>query len=198
MRGDACHDRRVATIALFHSVYGLSPAVLAAAERLRSARHVVVTPDLYAGPVAASIDEGFALSDRVGWETIMRRARQTVRDLPADTVLAGLSMGAGVVGGLLAERGDTAGLLLLHGIGGQPAAVRAGLPVHLHVADPDELFPPADVAAWRDAMTNADARVQVHTYPGVGHLFTDPDTADFDRQASELAWQRSVAFLGSL
>jgi dienelactone hydrolase len=36
------------TIALFHSVCGL-PAVLAAAERLRSAGHVVVAPDLYAG-----------------------------------------------------------------------------------------------------------------------------------------------------
>jgi dienelactone hydrolase len=47
-------------------------------------------------------------------------------------------------------------------------------------------------------MTHAGARVRVHTYPGAGHLFTDPDTPDYDAQASELAWQRSPALLGSL
>jgi dienelactone hydrolase len=47
-------------------------------------------------------------------------------------------------------------------------------------------------------MTGAGAAVRVHTYPGAGHLFTDPDTTDFDRPAAELAWQRSLAFLGSL
>jgi dienelactone hydrolase len=91
------------SIALFHSMYGLRPAVLAAAERLRAVGHVVVVPDLYEGPVAASMDEGSALMRRVGWETILRRARRAVRDLPAGAVLAGLSMGAGVVGGLLAD-----------------------------------------------------------------------------------------------
>jgi dienelactone hydrolase len=188
----------VATVALFHSVYGLRPAVLAAADRLRSAGHVVVAPDLYAGPVAASIEEGYALAERVGWETIMRRARDAVRDLPADTVLAGLSMGAGVVDGLLPERGDTAGLLLLHGIGGDPAAVRAGLPVHLHVSAADELFPPTAVATWHDALADAGAAVRVHAYPGVGHLFTDPGTPDYDEPAADLAWQRSLTFLDSL
>ncbi len=188
----------MATIVLFHSVYGLRPAVHATAERLRSAGHVVVTPDLYAGQVAASVDDGFALSKRIGWETIVRRARKAVRDLPADTVLAGLSMGVGVVYALLAERGDAAGILLLHGIGGQAAVVRAGLPVQLHMADPDELFPPVEVTAWRTAMVRAGATVEVHTYPGVGHLFTDPDIPDHDHHAADLAWQRSLDFLGSL
>jgi hypothetical protein len=90
----AWHDRMVATIALFHSVYGPRPAVPAAAELLRSAGQVVVTPDLYAGEVAASIDDGFALSERVCWETIMWRAHRAVRDLPPNAVLAGLSMGS--------------------------------------------------------------------------------------------------------
>ncbi|MCW6003463.1 dienelactone hydrolase family protein [Micromonospora sp. CPCC 205371] len=185
-------------IALFHSVYGLSPAVLAAAELLRAAGHLVVAPDLYAGQVAASIEEGFALSDRIGWETIMQRARDAIRDRPADTVLAGFSMGAVVAGELLADRRNTAGLLLYHGIGGDPAVVRAGLPVHLHIAEQDDLFPPADVSAWRSAMTDAGAAVQVHSYPGAGHLFTDPDSTDYDEPASKLVWHRTLTFLGSV
>ncbi|MDG4823237.1 dienelactone hydrolase family protein [Asanoa sp. WMMD1127] len=188
----------MATIALFHSVYGLRPAVLDAAERLRHAGHVVVAPDLYGGSVADALDEGFALSERIGWETIMRRARQALAGLPDATVLAGLSMGTGVVGDLLPDRRETAGLLLLHGIGADPAAARPGLPVHLHIADPDALFPPATVTGWRDALTDGGAAVWVHTYPAVGHLFTDPDTSDYDAPAADLAWRRSLDFLAAL
>lgn len=191
-------DDLVPHIALFHSVYGLRPAVLVAAEMLRAAGHRVVTPDLYAGQVATSIDEGFALSDRVGWTTIMHRARQATRDLPPDAVLAGLSMGAGVAGDLLADRRETAGVLLLHGTGGDPSLARAGMPVQLHIADPDELFPPAQVAEWSTAMRAAGAVVEAHAYPGVGHFFTDPDTPDHNAAAAALAWRRARHFLDGL
>lgn len=144
------------------------------------------------------MEEGFALSDRIGWEVIMRRAHDAVRDLPGDTVLAGFSMGVGVVAGLLPHRRCTAGLLLLHGLGGDPASVRSGLPVHLHIAGQDDLFPPGAVRAWRSAMADAGAAVRVHTYPGAGHLFTDPDTPDYDEPATKLVWRRTSAFLESL
>ncbi|HEX5595843.1 MAG TPA: dienelactone hydrolase family protein [Micromonosporaceae bacterium] len=183
------------SIALFHSVYGLRPAVLAAADRLRAAGHRVVTPDLYAGQVADTVDDGFALLDRIGVDLVFERARAAARELPGDTVLAGFSMGAGISGGLLAERPDAAALLLLHGIAGDPAALRAGLPVQLHIADPDEYDPPEEVAGWRDRMTDGGARVEVFGYPGVGHLYTDPDVSDHSGPASELTWQRVLDFL---
>jgi len=185
----------VTHVALFHSVYGLRPAVLAAADRFRAAGHQVVAPDLYAGEVADTVDEGFALSERIGWATIMQRARDAVRDLPADTVLAGLSMGTGVVSGLLAERRETAGLLLLHGTGGELPSLRADLPVQLHIAEHDEYFSDADVTAWRTTTAEAGAAVEVFTYPGVGHLFTDPETTDHDGAAAALTWRRSLDFL---
>jgi dienelactone hydrolase len=70
--------------------------------------------------------------------------------------------------------------------------------MQLHIADPDKLFRPADVIAWRDAMTLAGAAVRVHAYPGAGHLFTDPDTPDYDKPATDRAWRRSLIFLGSI
>jgi dienelactone hydrolase len=179
-------------VALFHSVYGLRPAVLETAEVLRAAGHRVVTPDLYGGPVARTIDEGFALSESVGWETILERARQALRALDPDAVLAGLSMGVGVAGAMLAERPGTAGLLLLHGVGGEP---RDRLPVQVHVGAADAMFPPAAVTAWRDA---AGGAVQVYEYAGAAHFFTDPGVHDFNRPAAELAWQRARRFLANL
>lgn len=183
---------------MFHSVYGLRPAVHTAAERLAAAGHHVCIPDLYAGQVADSLDEGFAIAEQIGWTTIMRRARHAVRGLPADTVLAGLSMGAGVAGSLLTDRREAAGLLLLHGTGGQPTTVRRGQPIQLHIAETDEMFPPDQVTAWHTAMTAAGAAVQVHTYPGVRHFFTDPGTADHDPAAAALTWQRAQDFLDNL
>jgi dienelactone hydrolase len=78
---------------------------LRAADHLRAAGHEVVTPDLYAGRTASTLDEGFRLKDhRIGWATIEQRVRQAMQNLPADTVLAGISMGAGVVSTLLPHR----------------------------------------------------------------------------------------------
>src|SRR5437763_1858557 len=117
--------------------------------------HEVLTPDLYAGQTASTLDEGFRLKDhRIGWATIEQRAHQAVHDLPADTVLAGISIGAGVVSTLLPHRPDTAGVLLLHGLAAIPPTARGGLPVQLHVADADEFAPPADVSTWLDAATS--------------------------------------------
>jgi dienelactone hydrolase len=193
------HDGRVAHVVLFHSVYGRRPAVLAAAGRLRAAGHTVIAPDLYAGQLAATVDEGFALCAQIGWPVIVGRARQALDGLPAETVLAGLSMGASVAAALLGERPGVAGLLLLHNTGGRDAEdARPGLPLQLHIADPDVYQPAAEVIAWEQDMTDAGAAVEVFRYPGAGHLFTDPGAPGHDSRAAGLAWRRSLRFLGVL
>ncbi|MEU7924200.1 dienelactone hydrolase family protein [Micromonospora sp. NPDC049801] len=182
-------------VVLFHSVYGLRPAVRAAADRLRAAGHQVTTPDLYGVPAADTVEDGFALLDKIGHELVLDRARAALRDLPPQTVLAGFSMGAGVAGALLAERPDAAALLLLHGTGGAPDVVRPGLPVQLHVADPDPYDAPDEIDEWQRAMTAAGADLTVFRYPGVGHLFTDPALTEYAPDAATALWPRALAFL---
>lgn len=190
------HNRAMATIVLFHSMLGLRSVELRAADRLRAAGHEVITPDLYAHRTASTLDEGFQLKDhRIGWATIEQRAHQAVQNLPADTVLAGISMGAGVVSTLLSHRPDAAGVLLLHGLAPIPTTAREGLPVQLHVADADEFAPPAEVSAWLDAATRTGADVQVFTYQQAGHFFTDPSLPDHNAQATTLTWHRVLDFL---
>ncbi|MFG3713917.1 dienelactone hydrolase family protein [Micromonospora sp. NPDC047730] len=182
-------------VVLFHSVYGLRPAVLTAADRLRAAGHTVVTPDLYGAPAAATVEDGFALLRKIGQDAVLDRAREALREAPADAVLAGFSMGAGVAGAMLAERPDAAALLLLSGVGGEPESVRPGLPVQLHLGDPDDYDAEPEVAQWRRAMTDAGAELSVHRYPGVGHLYTDPHLPDHDATAAAQTWERAIAFL---
>ncbi|MFJ1764343.1 dienelactone hydrolase family protein [Amycolatopsis sp. NPDC088138] len=181
-------------IVVFHSVLGLRLVELGAAERLRAAGHHVVTPDLYAGSTASTLEEGFALMDHVGWTAISARAADAVRDLPADAVLLGVSMGCGVVQSVLPDRPAAAGVVLLHALGAIPASARDGLPVQVHVADPDPIAPPAEVAAWRAVNPAAE----VFTYPGAGHFYTDAEAPDHDETASALTWQRVLDFLRKL
>lgn len=185
----------MAHIALFHSMLGLRPVELGAADRLRAAGHDVVTPDLYAGRTASTLDEGYDLMNGVGWDTITQRAFDAVRDLPADTALVGVSMGAGVVGAVLPQRPDTTLVLLVHGIADIPANARDGLPVELHVSDSDDLFPPAAVDAWLATVNGADVRV--FRYSDSGHFYTDASLPDHNEQAASLTWRRALEFLAS-
>jgi dienelactone hydrolase len=186
----------MASVAIFHSLYGLRPSVLTAAERLRSAGHTVVAPDLYGRPAADSVEEGAALADEVGWDEIVARGRAALRDMPPRTVLAGFSMGAAVADALLPERPHAAGLLLLAGAPITVSRVRPGLRAQLHVADPDHGFVPATtVERWVEGMTAADAIFEVYRYLAVGHLWMDEGLPDHDRFATELVWERCCEFL---
>ncbi|MGI5132247.1 dienelactone hydrolase family protein [Pseudonocardia sp. CA-107938] len=186
----------MAHVVLFHSMLGLRAVERRAADLMRAAGHEVVTPDLYAGRTARTLDEGFVLKDEVvGWATIAQRGREAVQDLPPETVLAGISMGCGVVHELLPDRPDTGAVLLLHGVAVIPTTVRAGLPVHLHVADADLLNPPVRVTAWLDATARTPAHPQLFTYPEGGHFFTDPEQPDHHEPTALRTWQRALDLL---
>ncbi len=183
-------------IALFHSVLGLRPVELLAAERLRRAGHEVLTPDLFGRETAATIDEGFQLIERIGWQTVADRARQALRGVPGETVLLGVSMGAGVVAELWPERPDTLGVLLLHATTALPESARPGLRVQLHAAEPDDFAPPESVAALRRTASEKRVHLEIFRYPGAGHFYTDPELPDHDPAAAELTWRRVLDFLG--
>lgn len=188
----------MATIVLFHSAYGLRPVELDAAERLRGQGHGVLTPDLYDGRVAGTVEEGMAIRDEIGWTRLCERAGRAVAELPADTVLGGFSLGAGIAASLWPSRPQTSAVLLLHGITDIPTKVRDGIPVQLHLADPDPFEPADEVAAWRAAMGRLPVRLEAFRYPGAGHLFADETLADYDAAAAVLMWERVDRLLAAL
>jgi dienelactone hydrolase len=188
----------MATVILFHSVRGLRALERDAAERLRAAGHEVFTPDLYDGRVATSIEEGFALKDEIGWRSLCERAERAVADLPASAVLGGFSMGAAVAASLWAKRPETAGILFLHSIAEIPANARSGLPLQVHLADPDPFEPADEVAGWRAAAARSPIALEVFTYPGAGHLYTDATLPDYDAEAARLTWARVERLLAAV
>jgi dienelactone hydrolase len=187
-------------IMLFHSAYGLRPAVHAAADRLRAAGHQVHVPDLYEGQTAGSAEEAMALRDRIGWEESARRAVAAAAPYSdRGLVYAGISLGAALAQTLAVADEKARGLLLLHGTYEVPEGASVdGLPVQLHVADPDPFEPDDWLNTWYLELGRAGAEIEVHRYRGAGHLYTDPELDDYDAEAAELTWAASLEFLAGL
>ncbi|SMF30603.1 Dienelactone hydrolase [Streptomyces sp. Amel2xC10] len=187
-------------IMLFHSVYGPRPAVRAAADRLRSAGHQVWTPDLFEGRTFDSVEEGMAHNTEIGKDELLRRAVLAAAPYSdRGLVYAGLSLGASIAQTLALGDDKARGLLLLHGTSDlAPNASVDGLPVQLHVAEPDPFETDDWLSAWYLQMGRAGADVEVYRYPGAGHLYTDPDLPDYDEEAAEATWRVALGFLDSL
>lgn len=186
-------------VVLFHSMFGLRPVELAAAERMRLAGHEVVVPDPFDGEtVPGDLDAGFALMERIGWDTIVGRARRSTARVPSHSVLGGFSMGVGVIGALWPEGLDAAGVFCLHAPALVPGGIRAGTPVQLHIGAQDPFAPPDQVAAFRRSADRAGACACVHIYPGVGHYFTDESLAEYDAAATASTWAHVDEMLAEL
>ncbi len=188
----------MATVIFFHSVYGLRSLEHKAVERVQAAGHKAFAPDLYDGLIARTIEEGFEFKDEIGWPTICERAEWALAGLPASTILAGFSMGAAVAASLWPKREKTAGILFLHGIATIAENARKGLPLQLHLAEPDPFEPEEDVAAWQQAVERSGTAAEIFRYSGGGHLYTDASLPDYNARAADLTWKRVINFLDAI
>ncbi|MFG2321824.1 dienelactone hydrolase family protein [Streptomyces sp. NPDC048568] len=187
-------------IVLFHSTLGPRPAVRQAADRLRDAGHQVWTPDLYEGRTFDTVEEGMAHQDGIGREELLKRAVLAAAPYSErGLVYAGFSLGASIAQTLALGDHRARGLLLLHGTSDIAAnAAVDDLPVQLHVAEPDAFETDDWLSAWYLQMGRIGADVEVHRYPGAGHLYTDPELPDYDEEAAEATWRVALGFLDSL
>jgi dienelactone hydrolase len=192
----------MAEVVLFHHVQGLTDGVKALADAWRGGGHTVHTPDLFDGQRAATIDDGLALTRRIGGDELDARADRAVSDLPPALVYAGISFGAGTAQRLAQTRPGARGAVLFEScistsgewsFGPWPNAV----PVQIHGMDQDPFFAlEGDIDAARELVaTVGRERGELFVYPGDRHLFVDSSLPSFDADAAALAVERSLAFL---
>ncbi|MFE9257905.1 dienelactone hydrolase family protein [Streptomyces sp. NPDC006879] len=187
-------------IVLFHSTYGLRPAVRDFADRLAAAGHEVHTPDLFEGRTFDSLEEGMAHRDELGRDELLKRAVLAAAPYSdAGLVYAGFSFGGSLAQHLALADEKARGLLLIHGTAdiAEDAAVDE-LPVALHIADPDPFETQDWINAWYLRMRRTGAEVEISFYRGAGHLYTDPGLPDYDEQAAEATFEGARAFVEQL
>lgn len=185
---------------LLHAWWGLNADVLARAERLRAEGYEVVTPDLFGGRVASTIDEAKALTkgEQENEAKLTQMVDDAVRDLgqKVDRVgIVGWSFGVWYAWkAAMAHYDKVQALVLFYGIG--PADPAAPLPpVLAHYAEHDEFEDLGDARKVERELTAAGKDVRVELYPGTSHWFDEPSRPEYDKAASNLAWDRSRAFL---
>jgi dienelactone hydrolase len=83
----------MAEVLLFHHAQGQTEGFAAFADELRRAGHTVHTPDLYDGRTFASIEEGMAFVEQLGFGEIIDRGERAANELPNELVYAGFSLG---------------------------------------------------------------------------------------------------------
>jgi len=186
----------VAEVLLFHHAQGLIPGVLAFADELRAAGHVVHTPDLYDGKTFGDLDEGVGYAKEVGFDTVLERGRAAAEGLPDGLVHAGFSLGVMPAQLLAQTRPGAKGALLFS------AAIPAsefggswpqGVPLQIHMMEDDE-WAEEDLPAARELVQTVDG-AELFLYPGDRHLFSDRSLPDYDAEAAKLLEQRVLAFL---
>jgi dienelactone hydrolase len=182
-------------ILLFHHAQGQTEGFLAFADDLRTAGHVVHTPDLYDGKTFADLDEGVGYAKEVGFGTILERGRSAADGLPDELVYAGFSLGVMPAQLLAQTRPGARGALFFSAA--LPASEFGeswpqGVPLQIHMMEGDE-WAEEDLPAARELAETAGA--ELFLYPGDGHLFADSSLPDYDESAATMLKERVRAFL---
>ena len=189
----------MADVVVFHHAQGLTDGVREFGRRLREAGHTVAVPDLYAGETFATIEDGVAHAQKIGFDTVINRGLDAVDELAAELVYVGFSLGVLPAQCLAQTRSGTRGAVLVHGcvpLGEFSQRWPDGVPVQIHGMDADPYFvSEGDLEAARALVAQVDG-AELFLYPGATHLFADSGHDHFEPGAAELLFHRTLAFLG--
>jgi dienelactone hydrolase len=189
----------MAEVVLFHHAQGLTPGVVAFADELRRAGHIVHTPDLFGGRTFGTIEEGMGFAEQIGFpDEVIGRGVEAVEGLPAGLVYAGFSLGVLPAQKLAQTRPGARGALLCYAcvpVSAFGSAWPEGVPVQVHGMDADPIFVgEGDIDAARKLIEQAQDG-ELFLYPGDQHYFADSSLPSYDADATALMVRRVLEFL---
>src|ERR1700747_1414532 len=104
----------MAEVLLFHHALGQTEGFFDFAEQLRAAGHTVHTPDLFDGRTFATLDEGVAYAEEIGFGSIIETGEEIAAALRAEVVYAGFSLGVLPAQKLAQTRKGARGAVLMY------------------------------------------------------------------------------------
>jgi dienelactone hydrolase len=188
----------MAEVLLFHHALGQTEGFAAFADELRRHSHTVHTPDLYDGRTFASLDDGMAYAERVGFGEVIERGVRAANELPREVVYAGFSLGVLPAQKLAQTRAGASGALLFYSC--VPTSEfapswPAEVPVQIHAMDADPMFvDEGDLDAARELVASTE-HAELFLYHGTQHYFADSSLPSYEPRAAALLIQRVLEFL---
>ena len=190
-------------VLVLHAWWGLNPTFKGLCDRLAAEGFAALAPDLREGRIATTIDEAKQLInelDEMKNQAVIEAAVAFLKNRPevkkeALSVI-GFSMGAGW-SLVTAEEypQDIHKAVLFYGSYSDLQFSKARAQVLGHFAEVDEWEPAEEVSKMEHNMHAAGLNPVFHKYPNTSHWFFEEDRPEFNAEAAQLAWTRTLEFL---
>lgn len=201
-------------IVVLQEIFGVTNYIQRRAAQLSGLGYVVLAPEIYwrlgsTEPIAGddALERGMGMVQRLDWKAAVRDGVSAVRALRRrDEVtnavgVVGFCFGGGLgfsVAAHLEEQGESLDALVSYYGSSLPRThdtlTVAGPSLH-HFGLADSFVATDAVKAIEASLTRHPATT-FHTYAGADHAFDNDETSWHHAEASRLAWQRTLAFLG--
>ena len=189
-------------VLVLHAWWGLTPFFKSLCDRLAAEGFVALAPDLYAGEIAASVEEAEALlagTDPNELAHLTRSSLNHLRAMPltpdAPVGVVGFSMGASLALWLSARVPDVVAATTVF-YGAQDIDFDEATSSYLgHFAEVDPYVPDDELVVLEANLIVQGLEPEIYHYPGTHHWFFEDDRPEHDPEAAALAWERTLEFL---
>lgn len=189
----ASADGSTAAIIVIQEWWGLNDQIRQVADRYAQAGFTALAPDLYHGRITTQEDEASHLMEGLDWvgatEQEVRGAAQHLKDRG--------NIKVGVLGFCMGGALTVIAAVCFYGIPPKDAADPAGtrIPFQGHFATEDQWCTPALVNDLEASLETSGCEYEIFRYQADHAFFNADRPSVHDPAATELAWDRSVAFL---
>ncbi len=195
---------KLAAVIVIHENRGLNPHIRDVARRMALEGFVALAPDFLSpdGGTPADEDKAREMISALDATETNANAVATVSFLKGhaestgNVGAIGFCWGGGLVNRLAVNAPDLKAGVAYYGVQAKAEDVpKIKAALLLHYAGLDERIN-AGIEAYRKALTENGKDVTIHVYEGANHAFNnDTSAARYDKEAADLAWQRTVEFL---
>lgn len=189
-------------VLVLHAWWGLNQIFKDLCDRLAAEGFAAFAPDVNGGRIATTIDEAKQImsegDDKKKFDIVTAapdflRKQPGVRKEPFSVI--GFSMGASWALVLAGERPqDIRKIVMFYGAG-ETEYDKINVEVLGHFAENDEWEEEKYIRAMQEGMQAAGWKQEFNVYPNTSHWFFEEDRPEFDPQAAEVAWKRTLEFL---
>ncbi len=182
--------------------WGVTDHIKSIVDRLAEAGYRALSPDLYRGRTTRKAEEANAWMNSLDWQAAVHQDLQGAvnffKNSGKKVAVLGFCMGGALALATAVHAAPLDATVCFYGIPplglADPAKIQG--PLLCHFAQQDDWCTPSAVEALEQTLKTAGVSFELHRYAAQHAFFNDKRPEVFDPQAANLAWSRTLEFLG--